>query len=376
MNRMYRCHALVLALFLCVHGPAAAETGETTGEGQAQTTAPPARQTTKIGKAVALPGKNGRPARGVRQVPSDFVHLVSLIVDNEFAFNSFTDFGINAFDPTIVDRTLVTRETRWAFGRIDTDSHGGALRPAAVDNRTPSPDPEPLHPFFGDVFGSGDRSRLLAAEERTPFGGIVRPDPVLLPTRDEPTSGITESGTDFTVGPSRPPLAYRYAMDRQTTVNAGVAWIHNLGDTTGMAKALEDPEGEGASTTRVSGVNLSLGARFKAVTLTGGYIRALDNRTSTELALEGKESDPIAWNSEIAYSMELLRRETTLAVGYQRSSEALQDYLPEERYRTRASMALSDSTIFSLEYYQDREYLTRNGEENGYGITTRIGFGF
>ena len=96
----------------------------------------------------------------------------------------------------------------------------------------------------------------------------------------------------------------------------------------------------------------------------------------TELALEGKENDPIAWNSEIAYSTELLRRETTLAVGYQKSSDALQYYLPEERYRTRASMAFSDSTTFSLEYYQDKEYAAKNGEESGYGITTRIGFDF
>ena len=85
----------------------------------------------------------------------------------------------------------------------------------------------------------------------------------------------------------------------------------------------------------------------------------------------------MAWNSELAYSTELLRRETTLAVGYQRSSDALQYYhLPEERYSTKASMNLSNSTTFSLEYYQDKEDAAKNGEESGYGITTRIGYDF
>jgi hypothetical protein len=164
-------------------------------------------------------------------------------------------------------------------------------------------------------------------------------------------------------------------MDKKSSVNAGFTWINDIGDTKGLAKAQKEPDDE-SSSDKKSGVNLHLGASYKAFTITGGYIRALDNRTSAELALEGKESDPIAWNSEIAYSTELLHRETTLAVGYQKSSDALQYYLPEERYRTKASMALSDSTTFSLEYYQDRDFAALNGENGGYGITTKIGFGF
>jgi hypothetical protein len=41
-------------------------------------------------------------------------------------------------------------------------------------------------------------------------------------------------------------------------------------------------------------------------------------------------------------------------------------------------MVLFDSTVFTLEYYLDKEYSTRNGitEDEGYGITTKIGFQF
>jgi hypothetical protein len=328
---------------------------------------------------VAAPAKKvGRSPQGTQHKSSDFVRLAQLIVTNGFAFNTFNDFGVNAFDPAITDRILVTGDTRWAFGRIETNRH----RPENFPETDPSRhvigiqalhvDHGIFNPFFGELFRPVSRRRLLlTAEDLALLDGIAP-----LTVTGESTQDIGESGTDFTVGTDRSPLAYRYAMDKRTSINAGFSLIHDLSDTTGMAQALEDPENQNTSATSRSGVNLSLGARYKAVTLTGGYIRALDSRTSAELALEDRDGDPIAWNSEIAYSTELLRRETTLAVGYQKSSDALHDYLPEERYRTRASMALSDSTTFSLEYYQDREYATRNGEEDGYGITTRIGFDF
>ena len=114
-------------------------------------------------------------------------------------------------------------------------------------------------------------------------------------------------------------------------------------------------------------------------TLTGGYIRAVEPRLGpADLDLAGNEAEPTAWNSELAYSTELLRKETTLAVGYQKSSESLQLYLPEERYRTKASMEMFDSATLTLEYYLDKEYSTKDGgvEDEGYGITTKIGFLF
>jgi hypothetical protein len=140
----------------------------------------------------------------------------------------------------------------------------------------------------------------------------------------------------------------------------------------------EPTENEDSPNNKVPGVNLKLGASYKALAVTGGYIRALENRTLLDLALDSKEGSPMIWNSEVAYSMELLRRETTLAVGYQKTSEALLSYLPEERYKTRASVALSNATVLSFEYYQDREFGTKNktGEEGGYGITTKFGIGF
>jgi hypothetical protein len=353
---------------------AAAETERTT-QGQAQIAATEKRNDLKPGKADVLKKNSSSFTKETKQKPSAFVLLGQLILNDMFVFNDFNDFAANAFDPDITGRILSTRETKWAFGHINTSRHLDkqtlARGPSknAIEIKPLGLDFGSFNPFFGDFFKPLIRGRYtLSSEDMAPFDGMAG-------FEVQPLFAAEENGTDFTASTSRTPFAYSYALDKKTSVNAGVGWIPYLGDTKGFSKALEDPGAEGSSD-KLSGVNLSLGASYKAFTLTGGYVRALDNRTSAELALEGKENDPIAWNSEIAYSTELLSKETTLAVGYQKSSDALQYYLPEERYRTRASMAFSDSTTFSLEYYQDKEYAAKNGEDSGYGITTRIGFDF
>ena len=390
MKRIHQFHACLIVLFVFVHGPAASETEmmENTLLPQRAVLAsadgqPPYSRKARADKPTAPTKKSSRIVQAKRQSPSEFVHLAQMITNNAFVFNVFNDFGTNAFDPDILDRILVTRETRWAFGRIDTGNSLNRLSTEAVPSRR-TIGIRPLHadlhafnPFFGNFFRPKLRGRFIpTAEDLAPFSGITGIDQAPFFVTGLPNQGTEDSGTGFTVGTPHAPLAYSYAMDKTTSVKAGIAWIHDLSDTTGMSRALEDPGANDSGGNRLSGVNLNVGARYKAVTLTGGYIRPLDSPSAAELALEGSESDPMAWNSELAYSTELLRREATLAVGYQRSSDALQYYLPEERYSTRASMNLSTSTTFSLEYYQEKEDAAKKHEESGYGITTRIGYDF
>ncbi|WP_028318652.1 LbtU family siderophore porin [Desulfobulbus elongatus] len=362
--------AAVLALLL-VAAPATAENGAN-GEHHPQLASPATGARLAVPKRPLTRAKKGRT--------SPFVYLAGMIAANEYVFNSFTDLGLGAFNPDIIDRVLATPDTHWAFGRLERSLPVGKRLPAAFSpsgndtaGRSVGAKGGPSTPFFGDPFRS-----LPGLEPPISIGmdAGFGADPILASRNGShgPTGGDLSAGGGNS---SRVPLAYRYAMDKKTSVNAGVTWIQDLGDATGMEPSLNEPGSDGSATNRLPGVNLNLGASYKALTLTGGYIHALDNRTSTELALAGEESDPVAWSSELAYSTELLRRETTLAVGYQRSSEALHAYLPEERYRTRASVALSDSTVFSLEYYLDREDdMADNGDTDGYGITTKIGFGF
>ena len=130
---------------------------------------------------------------------------------------------------------------------------------------------------------------------------------------------------------------------------------------------------------KTSGVNFNLGASYRAFSLTGGYIRAVD-RYAPHSTSVGSETGTGAgaWSSELAYNTELLSKDTVLAVGYLKSPESLKLYFPEQRYITKASMALSAGTTLSLEYYLDKDYSWENGSVNGegYGVTTKLGFEF
>lgn len=178
----------------------------------------------------------------------------------------------------------------------------------------------------------------------------------------------------YTAEENRASFAYQYPVDKTASLNAGVAWIHNLSHITNMPDVFDEDDGNALGT--APGVNLSLGARYKAVSLTGGFIRALDTDHLKEFARIGREDEPVAWNSELAYQTEFLQQETTLAVGYLRSSDSLFSVLPEKRYSTRASMMLFDAAVLHLEYYQDSTLIMGNEEENSHGFTTSIGFGF
>lgn len=306
--------------------------------------------------------------------PSPFVRLSLLLLNDSLTFSSFDDFDGKVFSSNRIDRSLVSKDFHWAVEDQDTDrpyalfsnahnrtSNGGDTRPLRIASELRQPFLERFGMQDFSPGGMGDPFETWAQES------LARASNQAVSPGKNDQEGL------FSAGSNRPPLGYQYALDKKTSINAGLTWVQDLNDTTGMALDLEEP---GSDPAKASGVHMSLGGRYKAISLTGGYIRVVDPRSPMEFTLDSKASDPVAWNSELAYSTELLKRETTLAIGYLKSSDALNVLLPEERYSTKASMALSGSTTFSLEYYQDRENAVGKSEENGYGITTRIGFDF
>lgn len=377
VNRMHRCPTFVLALLLGASSPAlAATSGTDSVERRVSAPAPAARLAEQNGAQERQPRLAGRK---VRRTVSNFVRLAGLIV-------ATTEAGVgneltgSAFDQEWLEGLLAHGLPGWFAHRPASGGHDEVVLPEAfqarnaIGIRTMYLEPGGFHPLFGDLFRPTIRGRYVGhLDETTPFDQFAAGESALAATAWSSTVSAQRHNKEN--GSANSPYTYRYAMDRQTAFMAGIGWIQDLGDTTGLSSSLEEPYDDGSSG-RHSGVNLSLGGRYKAVSFTGGYIRALDSRSSSELALAGKDGDPIAWNSEVAYSTEWLQRETTFAVGYLKSSDILQDVLPEERYRTRASMALSESTTFSLEYYQDREFDASGGSGDGYGITTRIGVDF
>ncbi|MCL1981267.1 MAG: hypothetical protein FWG62_09375 [Proteobacteria bacterium] len=357
--------AVLLALFL-VFGQTAA-TGWAAASRLPRLAVPPDQGATQTNNT------SPRPDSISKTPQPPFVRLSQMIVNHDYPFNPFTDLDIMAFDPNRADHVSFALATQGALYSPSRDAlapapgssaHGKIIAIQRLDVAD-----GPFTPLFGSPFRPLINIWLLPES----MVAAIDPGPEFeIETFPPSRSGLNASGR----GSGSDPLAYRYVVDKKTSVNAKVGWIQNLSNSTGMRPDLEEPSGDGLSPNKLPGVTLSLGASYRAVTLSGGYIRGLDNRGSADLAATGEESDPVAWNSELAYATKLMDRETILAIGYQHSSEGLHAYLPEKRYRTKASMAISDSAMLSLEYYLDRDEAIKNDEEDGYGIITKIGFGF
>ena len=76
------------------------------------------------------------------------------------------------------------------------------------------------------------------------------------------------------------------------------------------------------------------------------------------MRFNGGNAEPRAWNLEAGYSFELAGRESTLAVGYQESSEAIALGLPETRTSVALAVALMENTSLAFEWAHDEDYAT------------------
>lgn len=148
-------------------------------------------------------------------------------------------------------------------------------------------------------------------------------------------------------------LGYGLEND-QMTLNMGIDWTNNIGESDALGDHLDGTSG--SIDDYVAGLSLHAVFTTGPFTLIGEYVAALDDFEATELAFKGDGAKPEAWNVEIGYGTELFNRETTFAIAYQGTDEALALGLPEERYLVAASLGLFDNTTLSLEWAHDEDY--------------------
>lgn len=369
----------LLALLVVLPGGARVE-----AEPRAVLATPPAKvQPVPTGQSPARTKGPTRAKARPRQPDSHFVTLCRLLTGEVKGAAPLDGATVNGFEPENIDLILGTGTSQWVLGYVPTASvaladpdlillktsiASGPLAPQALSPKRSPRSVGKKMPAARPFSLPGDRSR-------DPFAitEFIVDDPLGL------TTGFNDrldQYADSARNPAASPFALHYQGDGMA-VKAGFSWVKDLTGTHPSPRAF-DEAGPPPTEDQVSGLNVNLGARYRAFSLTGGYTRAFDRFAPTQLFPEEGQSDLGAWNSELAYTTELLQKETVLAVGYQKSSEALQAYLPEQRYSTKASMSLLEGTTLSLEYYLDKDGAVDQGsgtDENGYGITTRIGFG-
>ncbi len=326
----------------------------------------------------------GRGSKHERPRSSEFFALSCLLLDNAFLPGNAIDSRISAFDPAVVDRFVSANAVDWASSPIKSGSMGRSFKtlfnPPVVTSERINIQPLAIRkdsPAFGNFVATIlPHSKVLSTDDRYAFDQLSYFESNSSLKTASVSKELQGVAPIATVKAGKTPLSYSYKTDK-VALNSGISWIKNLADSRGGSETFQKAGFEG-DPDKVPGVNFNLGASYQALSLTGGYIRAIDRYATNQPSFTGNEAESGAWSSEIAYTTELLRKDTVLAVGYQKSSESMKLYLPEQRYITKASMVIFDGTIFSLEYYRDRDYSVKNGGNNseGYGIATKIGFEF
>ncbi len=95
--------------------------------------------------------------------------------------------------------------------------------------------------------------------------------------------------------------------------------------------------------------------------LIGEYLGATGSFDATALSWRLGGAEPKAWNLEAGYRFDLLGKDTTVAVAYQGTAQALALELPEERWMLGFSVDILDHTSLSFEWAHDKDYHAGDG---------------
>ena len=147
-----------------------------------------------------------------------------------------------------------------------------------------------------------------------------------------------------------------YAWEQGTVSgDIGVSYIDNLADSDGLGGHIDTVTG-GTLRDDVAGYGVHAILRSGPFSFVGEYVTASDHFAATEMQFNGAGAEPEAWNLEVAYAFELAGRESTVAIGYQETDEALALGLPESRTSIALSIALMEDTSLAFEWAHDEDY--------------------
>lgn len=190
--------------------------------------------------------------------------------------------------------------------------------------------------------------------------------------------GVDETGDSRRMNGFGASLAWEREWD-EGGLRFGGGWVNNLADVDAIGDALpRSEEGDILLDRTVDGLNLHGGLHYGALALHTEYTIALDSFAADEIAWKGDGARPAAWASELAWTTALKGHETTLALGFQKTWEAVALELPKYRCSVSAAVALFAGTTLHLEYYADTDYdsVDDGTGDDGYGFTTRLAYTF
>ncbi len=144
------------------------------------------------------------------------------------------------------------------------------------------------------------------------------------------------------------------------SADVGVSYINDMGDSDGISDVVSANLAEGVDYQRnIPGYAAHALFTVGGFNLIGEYVTAAKGfDISNELAFNGSGAKPSSWNLETGIAFDIAGHESTLAIAYQKTKEALGLGLPEKRLSAAFSVAMLKNTTLSLEWAQDQDYGT------------------
>lgn len=175
-------------------------------------------------------------------------------------------------------------------------------------------------------------------------------------------NGINKSGSSHRIEGFGFQASYCYEKN-EASVDGGISWVSNIADSGGISD-LFDENGLEEIHDQVGGLGAYLMAGYGPFSFAGEYVRAMDEFEDSEISYRTHGAEPRAWSTEFANTTELYGIETTFAIGYQSSMEAVDLGLPESRIIGVVGINILKGVTLTLEYFHDDDY---NEEDGGTG---------
>lgn len=154
-------------------------------------------------------------------------------------------------------------------------------------------------------------------------------------------------------------LNFGYAIENDNfALDVGLDYINNIGTSDTLQDAIGGNglcAGDGCIKDYVGGMSLHAVATFGQFNLIGEYVTALENFETGELSsVNGKKLKPKAWNLEAAYNFELAGKDTTIALGYQKTNDMYFDTQTtdffEKAWLASISVGILERTTLAAEW--------------------------
>lgn len=167
---------------------------------------------------------------------------------------------------------------------------------------------------------------------------------------------IMKAGDDDTIEGTGINLGFTH--ENAVSYDVGFSYISNIADSDALQETVTDPL---AVVDNVAGMGFYAIVNYDAFTFIAEHVAATDTFDAADLDFNGADAEPSSYNVEVAYGFDMSGMESTVALGFQGTDEALNLGLPKTTTLIALGMGIRENTTFSLEWRSDKDYDISDG---------------